>query len=105
MTEESNCLKMSSVYDDKNYQEFINEMTYEKFCKYMKDNQGATVDDICKTWGCKRLYCETILNVWTQNWNSFYQCGGRVVHKKGRYYILSPRNPQSRARNPQINYM
>ena len=92
-----------NVFKDSNYQDFVNRVSFKDFCKDAKKHQAMTVDEICKKWDTEKIYCETLLNVWTENWNSFYNSGGRVVNKNGRYYVLSPRNPQSRARKPEIN--
>jgi hypothetical protein len=92
-----------SVFCDEKYQDFVDKVSYKNFCEEIKNNQGITIKEICDVLGGEKSHCETLLNVWTKNWNTFYHCGGRLVNKKGRYYILSPRNPQSRARNPEIN--
>ena len=96
--------KMKNVFDDKKYQDFVDKMNHVKFCEYIKQNQGKTLEEISEKWGSENLYCDTLLNIWTKNWNTFYR-GGRLVNKNGQYYVLSPRNPQSRKRNPQINFL
>ena len=94
-----------TIYDDKEYQQFINEIDYSEVCNMLKKNQGITIKEISESFNAKEKYLKCLMDVWTQNWNSFYQSGGRVVNKNGQYYVLSPRNPQSRVRNPQINFM
>jgi len=97
--------EMRSVFQEKNYEDFVNKTDYKEFCKYLKKNQGLTLKEINNKYKTDERYVNCLLNIWTEHWTSFYQEGGRVVNKNGSYYILSPRNPQSRARNPQINLL
>tara|TARA_X000000368_G_C22829344_1_gene622618 strand:+ start:317 stop:646 length:330 start_codon:yes stop_codon:yes gene_type:complete len=98
-------INMDMIFNDPKYQDLVNHISYEKFCMDMKNNQGITLDEIYEKWGCEKSHCETLLNIWTKNWNTFYHNGGRLVNENGKYYMLSPRNPQSRARNPKINLL
>lgn len=97
--------EMRSVFKEKKYEDFVNETDYKEFCDYLKKNQGQTLKEINKKYNTEERYVNCLLNIWTEHWTSFYQEGGRVVNKNGSYFILSPRNPQSRARNPQINLL
>ena len=96
---------MSKIFDELDYQKFVSELDYEDVCDVLRNNQGISLADLSKKYNAKEKYFDCLLNIWTKNWNTFYHKGGRVVNKNGNYYILSPRNPQSRVRNPQINYM
>jgi len=97
--------EMRSVFGEKEYEDFVNKMDYKEFCDYLKKNQGQSLEEINKNYDAEERYINCLLNIWTENWNSFYQEGGRIVNKNGNYYMLSPRNPQSRIRKPQINLM
>tara|TARA_Y100001970_G_scaffold231166_1_gene287258 strand:- start:317 stop:643 length:327 start_codon:yes stop_codon:yes gene_type:complete len=97
--------EMQSVFKEKEYEDFIDKMDYKGFCEYLRKNQGQTLQEINDKYNTKERYVKCLLNIWTENWNSFYHEGGRIVNKNGNYYILSPRNPQSRVRNPQINFL
>jgi hypothetical protein len=103
MYKEMNQETMNKIFDDKEYQQFINEIDYREVCNMLKKNQGISLSDLSKKYNANEEYLDCLLKIWTKNWNTFYHKGGRLVNKKGRYYMLSPRNPQSRARNPQIN--
>tara|TARA_Y100000389_G_C17248362_1_gene406807 strand:+ start:392 stop:697 length:306 start_codon:yes stop_codon:yes gene_type:complete len=96
---------MNKIFDDEEYQQFINKIDYSGVCNMLKKNQGITLKEISKILNVKEKYFECLMNVWTNNWNTFYHNGGRLVNENGKYYMLSPRNPQSRARNPKINLL
>ncbi len=93
-----------NIVETADYENVLQRVTFEKVAAYLKGNQGKTFDNILEDFEetDNRLCMEHLFNVWVNNWNTFFQSGGRIVQKSERFYCLSPRNPESRKRVPNI---
>lgn len=92
-----------NIFNESSYEDFINNIDYKDFCDYLKENQGQTLKKINEKYNTEERYIKCLLNIWTEKWTSFFQQGGRVVNKNGKYYVLSQKNKDYRLINPIIN--
>ena len=71
----------------------------------LKENQGKQFEDIVEYLGEEdnKKGIKFLVDIWVSHWNSFYQSGGRIIENNNKYFHLSPKNPKSRERNPQVN--
>jgi hypothetical protein len=91
------------VIETSKYEEMVNRMDFNEFCNYIRKNQGTTFEQICNDYTEDSECLKYLLNIWINSWTTFFQSGGRIIKNKNKYYCLSPRNPQSRLRNPVVN--
>ena len=93
-----------NITETADYQDLLKRVTFEKVCKYLKENQGKTFEDIVNYLGEEdnKKGMRFLVDVWVNHWNSFFQSGGRIVVNNDKYFCLSPRNPKSRERYPII---
>ena len=94
-----------NITETADYEDLLRRVTFEKVCKYLKENQGKTFEDIIDYLGeqSNKKGMKFLVDIWVNHWHSFYQSGGRIVLNRDKYFCLSPRNPKSRERNPIIN--
>ena len=87
------------------YEDLLRRVTFEKVCNYLKENQGKKFEDIVEYLGEEdnKKGIKFLVDIWISHWNSFYQSGGRIIESNNKYFHLSPKNPKSRERKPQVN--
>jgi hypothetical protein len=93
-----------SITETVEYEEMLKRVTFGKVVEYLRKNQGKTFEDIVKFLGEEEnTNCvKFLVDVWVNNWNSFFQSGGRIIENDSYYYCLSPQHPEARKRKPQI---
>ena len=93
-----------NVVETQEYDSMLQRITFKKVSDYLKKNQGNTIDNILEEFGetNNRQCMEHLMCIWIDRWNTFFRSGGRIVQKSDRFYCLSPRNPESRKRIPNI---
>ena len=86
------------------YEEMLKRVTFKKVSDYLKKNQGKSFEDIVEYLGEKENEegMKYLVNVWVNNWNTFFRSGGRIVENDSYYYCLSPKHPEAIKRNPKI---
>jgi hypothetical protein len=91
------------MFDDAEYQAFVDRVNRQDVIKYINDNRGTTSKEISVHFKEPDNFMVFILDLWIKNWNTFFE-SGRVILKGEKYYCLSPRNPNVRNDNPIINF-
>jgi len=93
-----------SITETVEYEDMLKRVTFGKVVDYLKKNQGKTFEDIVIYLGEEdnKKCVKFLVDVWVNNWNSFFQSGGRIVENNSCYYCLSPKHPEARKRKPQI---
>jgi len=86
------------------YEEMLKRVTFEKVADYLKKNQGKTLENIVEYLGEEdnKNGMKFLVDVWVNNWNTFFQSGGRIIENNAHYYCLSPKHPESRKRKPVL---
>ena len=94
-----------NITETADYEDLLRRVTFEKVCKYLKENQGKTFEDIINFLEevDNKKGMKFLLDIWVNHWNTFYHAGGRIIQNNEKYFCMSPRNPKSRERNPIIN--
>jgi len=78
--------------ETKEYETFANNIIIEDYFKYIKENNGVTLENISEHFDKNALFVEIILGIWINHWNTFFK-NGRVIKDDEMYYCLSPKNP------------
>lgn len=95
----------TTIMNTKDYENMVDRMDFNSFCNYIRENQGTTFEKICENYAEDSECLKCLLDIWINRWTTFFHSGGRIMESNKKYYCLSPRNPQSRLRNPVITFL
>ena len=94
-------MNMSTIkhIETKEYEKFVDNVNIEDYFKYIKENNGVTLENISEHFEKNAIFVGIILGIWVNNWNTFLK-NGRVIKDNQLYYCLSTRNPDFLKKNP-----
>jgi hypothetical protein len=103
--QKSKQMSRMSITETVEYLDLLKRLEFHNVYGYIKNNQGKTFDELVEHFKEKgnEKCVKYLIDVWVNHWHSFFQSGGRIVEMRNKYYSLSPTNPQSRKRMPDIN--